>query len=244
MYVGIPNPHISVPLEKMTLEPEDDSAFEVLYNPESLTLSRKVQYAEEESLGGLIVGAQFTRSRLETLSFRLFFDSMSSGSEVGGSVIDKAIFAGNSLLPSITKLIDVRPYIEKVTKLMLVHEDLHVPPRVEIKWSSLQFVGYLVNCKQQFVKFNERGVPVRAWLDCVFQEATSPLVDKLGNIRSLNSPDTTKFHTVCQGESLWSLSTQAYGQPEQWRLIADANEINNPRRLLSGEVLRMPALKK
>lgn len=243
MYIGIPNPNVAVPLEKMTISPEKGKSFEVLYNPESYVQSRQMQYTGIDSVGGQVIGSQFARSGLETLRFRLFFDSLSAGSEVGGTFVDKLKFAGNSLLPSIAKLIDVREYTEKVTKLMLVHEDLHRPPHVKLEWSSLQFCGHLVQCNQNFVKFNERGLPVRAWLDCVFLEAQSPLVNKMGNI-VLNSPDTTKFHTVCQGESLWSMSVEAYGQPEQWRLIADANRLSNPRRLRSGERLRMPALKK
>lgn len=243
MYVGIPNPNVVVPLEKMTISPEVGEAFQVLYNPESYVQSRQIQYAGIESLGGQVIGSQFARSGLETLRFRLFFDSLSAGSEVGGTFGDKLKFAGNSLLPSIAKAIDVREYTEKVTKLMLVNEDLHRPPYVMLEWSSLQFCGHLVQCNQNFVKFNERGRPIRAWLDCVFLETQSPLVNKMGDI-VLNSPDTTKFHTVCQGESLWSMSVEAYGQPELWRLIADANGLSNPRRLRSGERLRMPALKK
>ncbi len=111
---------------------------------------------------------------------------------------------------------------------------------MEVEWSSLQFKGYLIRCQQNFVKFNEKGMPVRAWLDCVFLEMESPMAKKMS---PLNSPDTTKFRTVCQGESLWSMSVEAYGQPEQWRLIADANGLSNPRRLRSGDILRMPALK-
>lgn len=244
MYIGIPNPNVLVPLEKMTLTmPELEESFEVLYNPESYVQSRQIQFAGIESVGGQYIGSEFARSGLEYLSFRLFFDSLSAGSEVGGGMDVKAKFTVNSLLPSIAKQIDVREYTEKVTRLMLVHEDLHQPPLVILEWSSLQFTGYLIRCNQKFVKFNELGVPVRAWLDCVFQEAESPLVNKMGQI-TYNSPDTTKFHTVCQGESLWSISVEAYGRPEQWRLIADANGISNPRRLRSGEMLRMPALKK
>ena len=33
MYVGIPNPNILVPLEKMTIQPAGKTAFQVLYNP-------------------------------------------------------------------------------------------------------------------------------------------------------------------------------------------------------------------
>lgn len=244
MYLGIPNPNVIVPLEKMTISaPEIGVAFQVLYNPESYTQSRSTQYSGVESVGGQVLSSQFARSGLEVLSFRLFFDSLSAGSEVGGTAMDKLKFTGNSMLPSIAKQIDVRDYTKKVTNLMLVHENLHRPPYVKLSWSSLQFCGYLLQCQQNFIKFNERGLPVRAWLDCVFLETQSPQALKMGGL-VLNSPDTTKFHTVCQGDSLWSMSVEAYGQPEEWRLIADVNGLSNPRRLRSGERLRMPALKK
>ena len=43
---------------------------------------------------------------------------MSAGSEVGGGTVQKLSFAGNSLLPSLTKSIDVRTYTNKVYRLM------------------------------------------------------------------------------------------------------------------------------
>lgn len=244
MYAGISNPNIIAPLEKMRILPEKDDAFEVLYNPESYTLSRSVQYRPPDGFSVEQPSVQFIIGGLDQLTCRLFFDTLSSGNEVGGSAGDKQSFFNNSAKPAIEKQIDVRNYTQRVTNLLLVHPDLHRPQKVELKWSSLQFSGYLVWCSQNFVKFNEQGMPVRAWLDCSFLEARSQLAAKLGTGKSLNSPDTTKFHTVSQGESLWSLSTEAYGQPDQWRLIADANGIENPRRLMSGETLRLPALKK
>lgn len=244
MYLGIPNPNILVPLEKMVISPEKDPDFEVLYNPESYTQSRQAKYVPPMGFSLERTFAQFIYSGAESLSFRLFFDTLSSGSEVGGGMVEKLKFEGNSLLPSIGKLLDVRDYTKKVTNLLLVHQELHRPQLVELSWASLQFCGFLVSCQQNFVKFNEQGTPVRAWLDCTFTEVESPMAAKLGSGFSLSSPDTTKYHTVCQGESLWSMSVEAYGQPEQWRLIADANGISNPRRLRSGETLRMPALKK
>lgn len=244
MYAGISNPNMIAPLEKMKISPEKDDAFEVLYNPESYTLSRSVQYRPPDGFSVEQPSVQFVIGGLDQLTFRLFFDTLSSGNEVGGSAGDKQNFSNNSAKPAMEKRIDVRSHTRRVTNLLLVHPDLHRPQKVELKWSSLQFSGFLVSCSQNFVKFNEQGMPVRAWLDCTFLEAQSQLAAKLGTGKSLNSPDTTKFHTVSQGESLWSLSTEAYGQPDQWRLIADANGIENPRRLRSGETLRLPALKK
>ena len=242
MYIGIPNPNILVPLEKMTIEPEGGKSFQVLYNPESYTQSREVRYAQSQGISTNTPVVQFAGGGAETLQFKLFFDSMSSGSEVGGGVVDKAKFLGNSLLPSIGKLIDVRTYTNKVYKLMEIDPDKHVPPLVKLKWSTLQFKGFLVSCSIQFVRFSEQGTPLRAWMDCTFQEYISP--DKAHKPRPLESPDTTKYRTVHAGDSLWALSAKEYGQPEQWRSIADANRLSNPRLLRSGERLVLPALKK
>ena len=168
MYVGIPNPNILVPLEKMTIQPAGKTAFQVLYNPESYRQSRAVQYAQAMGIGTNVPISQFSGGSLEILQFRLFFDSMSAGSEVGGTLLDKAAFTGNSLLPSMAKQIDVRTYTQKVYGLMEIVPAKHAPPLLTLKWSSLQFTGHLVSCQQTFVRFNERGMPLRAWLDCVF----------------------------------------------------------------------------
>ena len=88
----------------------------------------------------------------------------------------------------------------------------------------------------------DRGIPLRAWLDCVFQEFIAP--QKATLPRPLESPDTTKYRTVHQGDALWSLAAKEYGQPEQWRSIADANSLANPRLLRSGDRLVLPAIKR
>ena len=241
MYIGIPNPNMLIPLEKMTIQPEGKTAFKVLYNPESYTQSRMVRYAQSSGISTNTPVSQFAGGGLEILTFRLFFDSMSAGSEVGGGLLDKAKFAANSLLPSLTKLIDVRTYTKQVYSLMEIDPDKHVPPLLTLKWSSLQFTGHLISCQQSFVRFGEQGTPLRAWLDCVFQEFIAP--QKATLPRPLESPDTTKYRTVRQGDTLWSLSAKEYEQPEQWRAIADANGLANPRLLRSGDRLVLPAIK-
>lgn len=242
MYIGIPNPNILVPLEKLTIQPEGKTAFQVLYNPESYVQGRSVHYAPAGGISTNTPVLQFAGGSMEVLQFRLFFDSMSSGSEVGGGLADKAKFLGNSLLPSLAKLIDVRTYTQKVYSLMEIDPDKHVPPLLKLTWSSLQFTGHLIRCTQNFVRFSEQGVPLRAWLDCIFEEFIPP--QKANLPRPLESPDTTKYRTVYQGDSLWSMSAKEYGQPEQWRAIADANGLANPRTLRSGSRLVLPALKK
>ena len=244
MYVGIPNPNIIMPLEKMTIEVRDKKLipkrFQVLYNPASYVQQRSVNYRETDGMAYNSPMAQFIHGGLEVLQFQLFFDSMTAGAEVGGSIVDRALFTANSILPSKTKFIDVRKYTSEIYNLMIIDDDLHHPPEVYLEWSSLQFEGYLVSCSQNFIKFSESGTPVRAWVQCTFIESVAPLKSNLKN--PLNSPDTTRFRTVCQGDSLWAMAAKEYGQPEQWRAIASANGLVNPRLLRSGQRLSLPAL--
>ncbi len=242
MYIGIPNPNIIVPLEKMTIQAKGGKPFQVLYNPASYVQSRSVDYDRTDGLSYNSPMAQFVHGGLEVLQFQLFFDSMTAGAEVGGSIVDRAKFTANSILPSLTKFVDVRDYTSQIYNLMIVDDKTHHPPVVHLAWSSLQFEGYLMSCSQNFIKFSESGTPVRAWVQCAFLESVAPLKSNLLN--PLNSPDTTKFRTVCQGDSLWSMAAKEYGQPEQWRVIASANGLVNPRLLRSGQRLSLPAIVK
>lgn len=216
------------------------TSFFVLYNPETYTLERSTKYGETAGFAANAPSIQFIYGTTETLKMQLFFDTFSAGAEVGGSVADVAKFAGNSLLPSVAKQLDVRDYTSKVYDLMLVEPSKHVPPLLKLEWSSLQFEGHLVSCTQNFTKFNERGMPVRATLDCVFKQYIEP--GKIAEMEPLGSPDTAKYRTVRQGDALWSFSAREYGRSDLWREIAAANGINNPRMLDTGDIIEIPAL--
>ena len=241
MFVGIPNPNILIPVEKMRITDLDNrETIEVLYNPQSYTRQKTVNYRPVSILGSDAPLVQFRNGEMEELSFELFFDSVSAGSEVGGDFGDRKKFALNSLKPTIAGGIDVRDYTRKITGLMYVDTNLHRPPRLRVEWSSLQFKGYLKSCEEHFIRFDEQGHPVRAKLACTFIEYRDE--NKLFVANPLNSPDTTKYHTVRQGDSLWALAAEEYGDAGQWRVIAEANGLSNPRVLRTGEMLVIPAL--
>lgn len=241
MFVGPPNPNVVMPLEKLSITNQKTKAkFYVLYNPERYVQARQVMYSGKPGMATNMPILQFAHGTQETLSFSLFFDSMSAGAEVGGTMADKAKFAANSLLPTAAKFVDVRDYTKKVYNLMLIEPSLHAPPLLKLEWSSLQFTGYLASCKQTFTKFSETGMPVRANLDCEFQQFVEP--SKISALSPNESPDTTKYRVVTQGDALWSFSAREYGQPDRWREIAAANGIANPRLLCTGDTLVFPGL--
>ena len=50
------------------------------------------------------------------------------------------------------------------------------------------------------------------------------------------------MHRVRDGDSLPSIAYDAYGDPTQWRTIAEANDIDDPLRLRRGSELSIPRL--
>lgn len=241
MFVGLSNMNILSPVTKMKITNKSkNTSFYVLYNPESYTLERSTNYSETAGLAANAPSVQFINGTTESLKMQLFFDTFSAGAEVGGSKGDLLKFAGNSLLPSVLKQLDVREYTSKVYDLMLVEPSIHVPPLLKLEWSSLQFEGHLVSCSQNFIQFNEKGMPVRATLDCEFKQYIQP--SKIAQMRPVGSPDTAKFRTVQQGDSLWAFAAREYGQSDMWREIAAANGIANPRLMDTGDTIEIPAL--
>ncbi len=241
MQVGLPNPNMVMPLAKMCITNKvTNKKIYVMYNPESYVQERGAKYSEAPGLASNMPSIQFVHGMSETLQMELFFDTYSAGGLVGGSVGDILKLNSTALLPAPAKL-DVRDYTSKIYDLMIINSSTHVPPLLKIEWSSLQFEGHLVNCSQKFTMFNQLGTPVRATLNVTFKQYMKP--SDIAKMKPNESPDTAKYRTVHQGDSLWSFSSREYGQCEQWRVIAEANGIENPRLMDTGRMIKLPALK-
>jgi nucleoid-associated protein YgaU len=94
--------------------------------------------------------------------------------------------------------------------------------------------------KHRFTLFSPRGIPLRATVTLALREFV-PLHDQLDQL-NLSSPDRTHAHVLEQGETLDRLAHRHYRRSGEWRPIARANGIADPRRLQVGRVLRVPAL--
>ncbi|MDR1298692.1 MAG: LysM peptidoglycan-binding domain-containing protein [Oscillospiraceae bacterium] len=246
MMIGLPNPNFAVPVKKLCITKMIDSEkmmggekIYVLYNPETYVQERSVQYSSQSGLATNTPMIQFVHGTGETLTMELFFDTFSASVEAGGTVADKARLGISSMKPSAAKD-DVRDFTSKIYNLMIIDSATHAPPLLKIEWGSLVFMGHLIKCSQRFTKFSETGKPVRAVLDVAFQQYIK--ASDAAKMSPNESPDTAKYRTVAQGDSLWALSAREYGLCSSWRMIADANGIENPRVLNTGDMLRLPAV--
>ncbi|MGH2412760.1 MAG: LysM peptidoglycan-binding domain-containing protein, partial [Microcystaceae cyanobacterium] len=48
---------------------------------------------------------------------------------------------------------------------------------------------------------------------------------------------------VRRGETLSSIATEEYNDPSLWRLIAQENRLDDPRKLTPGQVLTVPPIR-
>jgi hypothetical protein len=201
--------------------PNDASArFTVCFNPTEYTIGKRTSYAEAAVPGLDSPILQFSRGAARTLSIELLLDTH--------TYEDSA---------------DVRKtYLQKLQTFLLVDGELHAPPPCKVVWGSLEFVGVLEELNKRYVMFLDDGTPVRARVTLTFKEYIPVSMQLSATHRA--SPDRRKVHTLRLGETLWGLAYEAYGDARHWRVIADANEIDNPRLPVPGMRLVIPPLER
>jgi nucleoid-associated protein YgaU len=82
------------------------------------------------------------------------------------------------------------------------------------------------------------GTPVRATLSVTFTQYKT-IQEQLKAPRR-NSADKTKRRMVQGPDDLWLLADREYGDVAHWRRIARANRVDDPRSIVSGDVLVLP----
>ncbi|MCU0497609.1 MAG: LysM peptidoglycan-binding domain-containing protein [Anaerolineae bacterium] len=187
------------------------------FNPTDISISKNTDWKPYPVHQKDTEDLQFTHGKSATLTLKLFFDTYEFGT-------------------------DVRLMTAPIQLLTTVNSSLHRPPICQLIWGiGLFFQGVLTSVNTNYTLFLETGTPVRAELNCTFTEWIDDTESSM--MANLMSSDIHKVHTVAYGDTLSSISTLHYEKPIYWRLIAEANGIDNPRQLKPGQVLRIPILK-
>ena len=203
-------------LEKAVISNLDtNDEIEVLFNPKEYVIEKKTPWAEQNVFGMDSPPVQFTIGERKRLSMELFFDTSEEKS-------------------------DVRSYTGKMEELMVVNAQEHRPPLLRFSWGTLSFDCVLEDMVQRYTLFANDGTPLRAIVKVVFKEYATAAT-QLSNTRR-ESADHTKRLIVREGESLASLAAREYNDPAKWRVIADANNIDDPENIASGTIVELPSL--
>jgi LysM repeat protein len=199
---------------------------DVQFNPTEYTLTKGAQIAEIGIYGIDSPILQFVRGQNEKLNLDLFFDTTTTTTQVNWDASGP----------------DVRKLTGPFYQLVKIQPRTHAPPRILFVWGSLKFKAIVESVTQKFTLFNANGIPLRATLTVSFREYKS-LEEQVAEL-NLQSSDQSKRRVVRQGDTLNRLAAEEYGDPGEWRRIADHNDnvIPNPRRLVPGTELIIPPL--
>lgn len=212
----------------------NDGVIQALFNPTSYSISKSVTWnSAEKSQGGHAPAKKDTRRDLNapprtfggggsrTLSLKLFYDATEP---VDGKTVT-----------------DVRAETNKIVALTRIdRSQTGQPPLCEVSWgkapagSDLPFKGYVSRLSQNFTLFRSNGEVLRADLDVTFTEHLEPEDDK-----KETDPELTT-RVVKRSDTLAGIAADVYNDPAQWRAIAEANQVDDPRRLEVGTRLSIP----
>lgn len=205
-------------IAKLTIIPENDDTdgIVVQFNPNEIELI--IPGGKIDTNGQLVVKQDYT-----TLNLNLFFDTTLK-----------------SYPPE-----NVQKYTKKIVSLTqprIIGENEKRPPRCKLIWGNISSQGnvlladcFLERVTQKLTHFLEDGTPVRATLDCSFKEWKKQ--------KKNENPIDDPVRIVKRGETLSIIASEEYGDPFLWRVIADENNLINPRKLPPGTVLTIPPLK-
>lgn len=193
------------------------------FNPPEYRFSKSNDWARNPSRGENTPDLDFTGGNPAELSLELFFDTYSTGEDVR------------------TK------YTNALWKLTLVDPSRRDPktqkgrpPVCEFRWGQTwTFKAVVTSMSQRFTLFLPDGTPTRATVSLTLRQAEDPGQYPFQNPTSGGAAGQ-RTHIVRERETLDLIAHQEYGSPRYWRVIAEANGIENPLRLRPGQLLTLP----
>jgi hypothetical protein len=113
------------------------------------------------------------------------------------------------------------------------------PPLVTFHWGRLLFKGACTSLSVTYKLFKPDGDPLRADVKMTLKQAEPA---PAGQNPTTRAAAGFGVHRVRDGDTLPSISYEAYGDATKWRLIAEANGVDNPLHLRRGSALSLPRL--
>ncbi|TDV54775.1 LysM peptidoglycan-binding domain-containing protein [Actinophytocola oryzae] len=195
------------------------------FNPSTLSLSKNTEWrrkparmAEEAAL------PEFVGSGPRNLSVSVFLDATATHDNSVEDRVEKLLGACVPTKRSIQKKQPASPW-------------------VRFEWGtarSVSFDGVLSSLSIEYSLFDVDGKPLRATCALSIEEAgfSTP-----GQNPTSGSREARRTHRLVAGDTLPQLAFREYGDATAWRVIAEANDIDDPMTLVPGRELLVPATK-
>jgi len=187
----------------------------VMFNPEEYALDIANTFAEIGINGLKTPPIQYVRGNARNLKMELFFDTFERRE-------------------------DVRNQTLQITGLLNNNPETQAPPILLFSWGGFNFKCVLESVGQRFTMFLEDGTPVRATLTVSFKEYQEVNIE----IRKGLFIGPPTIRNIVEGETLSKIAGNVLGDPSAWREIAELNNIDNPLKLIPGNQLIVPPIRR
>jgi len=177
----------------------------VMFNPPELKVSSSNNYADTKAPGNSKEKKQFIGKNNDELTVVLFFDATRMDKSLRESVDPYGV--------------GIYAYVDPILQLGRIQKNKKTPPKLVFAWGSEYFPCVILSIDQKYDYFDSAGIAQRAELTIKFQrhepEEEAPAAKA--------KPSITKT-IVKAGEDL----TCFCYDPKDWRIVAEANNIDNP----------------
>lgn len=209
-----------------TKEINKEKTVQVQFNPETLTVNFSNQKVGGDQRGGSAI--QFVGEGTTKLSLDLWFDATVAESEEGGTPPE-----------DVRKLTDEVNYFIRPVEKIVGGKKGWVPPAVRFIWGTFLFDGVMDSINEKLEYFSEDGKPLRAMVSISLSSQTIQFKfgdQKSGNIGGTSTPATQPQQPAKTGDTVQKMATAA-GRGDDWKQIAAANGIENPRQIAPGTLI-------
>ena len=209
--------------QKASLAIEDGDKLICIFNPKDFSVTKSNNWEAKATPGKTAAQPTFGGGAPQELSLQLLFDA--------------------TLLAPTVKVKDVVATLfkaMKATKNEGSAPNKTRPPTLTFTWGHFSFKGVAKSLTVQYQMFRPDGEPIRA--DVKISLMQWDVLGAEGQNPTTRSEGALGAHIVRDGDSLASIADRAYGEPTHWRAIAEANGIDDPLRLRSGQALSVPSL--
>lgn len=193
------------------------------FNPNRLSVSKSVEWRRQPSrMASESALPEFVGSGPKSLSVEVFLDATVNHDNSVEQRVQQLMLA---CVPTPRSLAAKKP----------------ASPWVRFEWGSARttsFDAVLSSLSVDYVLFDVDGKPLRATCSLTLEEAS---IGPAGQNPTSGSREARRTHRVVAGDSLPQLAWHEYGDATVWRVIAEANEIDDPAVLAPGTELLVPA---
>jgi Contractile injection system tube protein len=197
------------------------ASFDAYVNPSEITVAWEVEYAAAQGAGTTNSRMDFNKIKPGDLTLAFFLD----GTGANG------------------RKADVQERVRQFQTVTGYSGKIHRPHYLRVMWGTVQIKRCVLKSASIAYKlFKSDGVPLRAVVSATFTDNSD---DQTREARAQNqSADLTHVRLVRAGDTLPGLCHEIYGDPRRYLAVAEANGLDDFRRLEPGTRIFFPPLEK